>query len=71
MCRVCVCVREREREWACARVHVFTCLSDTHMGERLVLIGVYYIFFVLLMLLASGGAIYIQIQNLRNTGFST
>ena len=52
-------------------MHVFTCLSDTHMGERLVLIGVYYIFFVLLMLLASGGAIYIQIQNLRNTGFST
>lgn len=55
----------------CVRVCVFTCLSGTHMGECLILIGVYYIFFVLLMPLASGGALYIQIQNLRNTGFST
>ena len=52
-------------------MHVSTCLSDTHTGEHLTLTGIYYIFFVLLMLLASGGAIYIQIQNLRNTGFST
>ena len=51
-------------------VHTSVCQSvrarvcQGHMCERVFLIGVCYIRFVLIMLLASGGAIYIQMQNL-------
>lgn len=63
--RTLLCVRSCVCQCGCARDR------QGHTCECVFLTGVYYILFVLLMLLASGGAIYIQMQNLRNTGFST